>query len=264
MENNRNMIDLKIPADLHFSAGVRECVSEFCEYNQFAGNIKNQLKLIIDELFMNSVRYGSAKGALVIVKLEYKDKKIFGKVEDFGGGKNKVTVEDLKKIIVHQTNNNVITKTSGRGLAQIVNRWTDKMEIENNKEGGIRLTFEKTVEQDENHTREKPNNLLEIKTTDLKEHVFKFEGEINQENIVDNQKRVNEFLDEHVGDIRMVLDFSDLYYCNSLFIGQIADWYNKIKKGHGEIVILNPNSDILDIIDMVGLTKIIPIQQTQK
>lgn len=262
MSNKQTVVDLKIPADLHFSAGVREFVSEFCDYNHFENKIRNQVKLIIDELFMNAVRYGSAKDGSVFLQLRYENSKMFGLVEDFGGGENPITVEGLKKIILHQTNNNVITKTSGRGLAQIVNRWTDKMEIENNAEGGIRITFEKQVEISSNQTKEMPQNLLTIKENELREHLFVFEGEINQENVLDNQKKVADFLTEHLGAIRIVLDFSKLRYCNSLFIGQIADWYNTLKQRGGELIILNPNEDILDIIDMVGLTKVIPVQKS--
>lgn len=264
MKQNSTSIDLKVPADLRFSSGVREFINEFCIYCNFEHTTCNQLKLIIDELFMNAIRYGSGANSQVVVKLSYQNDQVKGVVEDEGKGKEKITEHDLEKIIITQTNNNVITKTSGRGLAQIVKQWTEKMEINNNKSGGITISFEKDVKYKKGSQNIKKDPLLEIKPTSLKEFKFIFEGEIGEENIKENKKIVADFLKSHTGSYRIVLDFEKLYYCNSTFIGQIADWYNKIKKRNGEIIILNPSEDILDIIDMVGLTKVIPIQQTNK
>lgn len=263
MRTEPTIIDLKIPADLRFSSGVREFIDEFCIYSNFNHTTCNQLKLIIDELFMNAVRYGSGPNSDVIVKIHYKNKIIKGQIEDTGEGKQKITDKDLKKIILTQTNNNVLTKTSGRGLAQIVKAWTNKMDITNNKKGGITITFEKSVEiktDSKESDKRKRESLLRIEPTSLKEFKFVFEGEISDDNIKENKKIISVFLKEHTNAYRIILDFSKLHYCNSTFIGQIADWYNKMHKRNGEIVILNPNKDILDIIDMVGLTKIIPIQ----
>ncbi len=257
-------IDVKIPADLRFSAGVREFIHEFCIYCNFDRTTINQIKLIIDELFMNAVRYGSGENSDVIVKLSYENNLLKGTIEDAGEGKEKISKEDLEKIILTQTNNNVLTKTSGRGLAQIVKRWTNKMEIKNNAKGGISITFEKAIEIKKDSDKEKKDPLLKIQPTSLKEFKFIFEGEISEDNIKENKKIVNDFLQEHKDAYRIVLDLSKLFYCNSTFIGQIADWYNKMQKRDGELIILNPSKDITDIIDMVGLTKVIPIQNINK
>jgi len=255
------IIDLTIPADLRFSSGVREFVDEFCIYAHFNHTTSNQLKLIIDELFMNAVRYASGPDSDVVVKLVYKNNLVKGQIEDAGEGKQKTTVEDLEKIILMQTNNNVLTKTSGRGLAQIVKAWTNKMEIFENAKGGLTISFEKEIKNQKKEKEITIDPFLKTPSSDFKEFRFVFEGEISEENIKKNKKVVNDFLrKEHKENFRIVLDFKKLHYCNSLFIGQIADWYNKAKKLNGELVILNPNKDIIDIIDMVGLTKVIPIQ----
>lgn len=257
-------IDLKIPADLHFSAGVREFVEEFCAYCKFDRMTCNQIKLIIDELFMNAVRYGSGENSIVKLALIFENNLLKGTIEDEGAGREKITKAELEKIILTQTNNNVLTKTSGRGLAQIVQRWTNGMEIKNNSTGGITISFEKKIEVEKEVPEQKPPTFLKILPSQLKEYKFVFEGEIDEENIKENKQIVNDFLKEHEGAYRLILDFSELHYCNSLFIGQIADWYNKMQKHGGELVILNPNQDILEIIDMVGLTKVIPVQNVTK
>lgn len=265
MENSlhqQKSLEITVPADLHFSAGVREIVSEFCDQNGFNNITKNQLKLIIDELYMNAVRYGSSKTSQVKVSLFFQGNVLTGKIEDFGQGEKQIKKEDLEKIIFLQTTNNVLTKTSGRGLAQIVQNWTDHFIIENNAEGGIRVTFEKNIDlnQKMETALEESTNKLRIESTLLKEYVFAFEGEITPVNLDKNQKTINDFLETKGLQHRIILDFSKLTYCNSTFIGQIADWYNRVTKNKGEIIIRNPNQEILDIIDMVGLTKIIPIQ----
>ena len=257
-------LDLKIPADLRFSAGVREFIDEFCLFCEFERTTCNQIKLIIDELFMNAVRYGSGSNSDVKLTLGYHQNLLKGMIEDAGEGREQIKKEELEKIILTQTNNNVITKTSGRGLAQIVKRWTDKMEIKNNAKGGIVITFEKKIEFKKEAEKEAKIPLLKIQPNALKEYKFVFEGEIDEGNIKENKQIVNDFLKEKTDAIRIILDFSELHYCNSLFIGQIADWYNKMQKRNGEIVILNPNQDILNIIDMVGLTKVIPVQNIHK
>lgn len=265
-QNTSTIIDLTIPANLRFSAGVREIISEFCDHNQFDNIVRNQLKLIIDELFMNAVRYGSGKNSKVIVRISYTNQILEGTVEDFGEGSKKIDVEELKKIILTQTNNNILTKTSGRGLAQIVQKWTDSVKIQNNNTGGIRIIFQKKIIPKPSSEKETITTeaLLEVKPNQLSEYVFLFEGEITADNIKQYQQKVNQFLDTNKNATSIILDFEKLKYCNSTFIGQIADWYNRMSKNNGKMIICNPNEEILNIIDMVGLTQIIPIQQLNK
>jgi anti-anti-sigma regulatory factor len=44
---------------------------------------------------------------------------------------------------------------------------------------------------------------------------------------------------------------------NSKSIGYLTDWYGKVTEGGGKIVISKAKSNILDILQVVGLTQLI-------
>ena len=44
---------------------------------------------------------------------------------------------------------------------------------------------------------------------------------------------------------------------NSKSIGYLTDWYGKITEGNGKIVITKTRDNILDILQVVGLTQLI-------
>ena len=56
-----------------------------------------------------------------------------------------------------------------------------------------------------------------------------------------------------------VFDFTNLTYLNSKSIGYIADWQAKIAGTGGKLVIFGVQENIFDILDVVGLTKIIDL-----
>ncbi len=49
---------------------------------------------------------------------------------------------------------------------------------------------------------------------------------------------------------------------NSKSIGYLTDWYGKIIEGKGKIVIAKARSNILDILQVVGLTQLINCYNT--
>ncbi len=60
----------------------------------------------------------------------------------------------------------------------------------------------------------------------------------------------------------MILDFAELEYMNSKSIGYLTDWYGKVFENGGKIVITQMKPNILDILQVVGLTQLIKTYST--
>ncbi|MDF2378847.1 MAG: STAS domain-containing protein [Candidatus Gracilibacteria bacterium] len=87
--------------------------------------------------------------------------------------------------------------------------------------------------------------------------IAKFVGQLDETNIEDEAKRV--YAELEGGLKNMVFDFTELSYLNSKSIGYIADWQGKVTENNGKLVIFGAAENIFDILDVVGLTKLIEI-----
>lgn len=83
----------------------------------------------------------------------------------------------------------------------------------------------------------------------------KFVGQLDETNIEEEAKHVYAELEDGVKN--MIFDFSELTYLNSKSIGYIADWQGKVAENGGKLVIFGAEENIFDILDVVGLTKLI-------
>lgn len=143
-------ITICVPANLKFGAGVRQILGDAFDVVGFEKMWQEKLKMIIDELFMNAVKYGSKEDeSIVTIQAKAVDNGIMCSVSDRGQGKKQITAQELKKIIETNKNNTDITKISGRGLAMFTSEWTDSFEIQNNEDNGISVTFEKFIPPEE-------------------------------------------------------------------------------------------------------------------
>jgi anti-anti-sigma factor len=88
----------------------------------------------------------------------------------------------------------------------------------------------------------------------------KFVGQLDETNIEDQAKKVYSELDK--GAKHLVFDFTGLTYLNSKSIGYLADWQSKVTQGGGKLVIFGAAENIFDILDVVGLTKLIDMHKT--
>jgi len=91
-----------------------------------------------------------------------------------------------------------------------------------------------------------------------KTKLITFDGQLDETNIELEAKKFYQMLDEEQPK-NCVFDFSSLSYLNSKSIGYIADWQSKISQGGGKLVIFGVKENIFDILDVVGLTKIIDL-----
>ncbi|HPO06153.1 MAG TPA: ATP-binding protein, partial [Candidatus Gracilibacteria bacterium] len=257
-----NMFNLKVyvPARLSFSAGIRDLILEAGNLAGFADRQINMLRLVVDELFMNAIRYGSNDQSHVFLEMYIEEGKIIAAIEDDGEGKKRIKAEDLKKILDDQTADASLHKSHGRGLAQITSQLVQKLEILDKDNGGLRIEF---LMEKQNFPKEEFKPEVKRRTNKvLPEVEIGFSGSIDLDNLEENAIKVQEVFAKHAGEtFRLILDFAELEYCNSSFISYLANWQYELDKIGGEIIIKNPNNAVYEIIDLVGLSFILVIER---
>lgn len=262
----KNKIEFTLPADLQFSSLVRRIAEEIFIHTGFVHEWAERLKLVVDELFMNANHYGSgSKEDKIYMCFEFDENEILFRIEDEGKGKNKIDAAVLKKKMAENSDEMTdTTKTSGRGLALISNLWTDKVKIENSSHGGIAVSFIKQI------TASAPPALPPISSAGsgiaasaiprgTKEEI-KIAGEIDAGNLEERIHPIHEKLKVLPLGSTLVLDCRNLTYINSTFIGHMAAWINDLQKKQGHLILKNVNSQIQEVLKLVGLTKVLYVE----
>lgn len=144
-------IHLKVPANLCYSALVRNMANDVLGFVHINDTWRNRLKLVVDELFMNAVRYGSTEdSSWVHVVFSYHDALFHFVIEDDGTGEKAISADELRSKMNANQIDSSPDKLSGRGLSLISASWADDIKIEDSDKGGIKITFSKKIEPDLN------------------------------------------------------------------------------------------------------------------
>lgn len=269
----KQKIEFNLPANLLFSGITRCLADEIFSYVGFTKEWSSRLKLVVDELFMNAVRYGSTQDASTVhIVFIYDDKEVEFRIDDDGTGSQKTTAEELKARIAKNSNHNDVTKTSGRGLALITQIWTDKFNVEKSPYGGITLSFVKKIEKTpppppaiiQTVITKPPTRSTQPAVQDIKEPVATYnislEGDIDPLSIEKLAMPVFEQVSAMAEGSRLILDFTNLQYINSTVIGHLAAWYKEIHRKKCQLVLKNTSEQIRDVLDLVGLKKVLIFQ----
>ena len=83
-------------------------------------------------------------------------------------------------------------------------------------------------------------------------------GQLDESNVDEQAKSVYALIDANPQGLNLVFDFTGLEYMNSKSIGYLTDWYSKVSGNGGKVVIAAARENILDILQVVGLTQLIP------
>jgi anti-anti-sigma factor len=137
--------------------------------------------------------------------------------------------------------------------------------------GGIAVSFAKTIEKTPPPHPKLVQAVIEMPAptssgpTESEEpkgpaFTLKISGEVSQLGIDKLVLPVEEQIKALPAGATLVLDFKEIDYINSTFIGHMASWYNDVKKRGGKIVLLNTNDQIKDVLDLVGLKHVVAIQ----
>lgn len=88
------------------------------------------------------------------------------------------------------------------------------------------------------------------------------QGQLDESNVDENAKLIYDLLDKNKAGVNLIFDFSGLEYMNSKSIGYLTDWYGKLNGLGCKVVISGCRENILDILQVVGLTQLIPCVAT--
>lgn len=83
-------------------------------------------------------------------------------------------------------------------------------------------------------------------------------GQLDESNVDEQAKSVYALIEATPQGLNLVFDFTGLEYMNSKSIGYLTDWYSKVSANGGKVVIAAARENILDILQVVGLTQLIP------
>lgn len=97
---------------------------------------------------------------------------------------------------------------------------------------------------------------------DKKLKLVKFSGQLDESNVDERAKEIYDLINSVPQGLFLVFDFEKLEYMNSKSIGYLTDWYTKLTEKRGGIVIANARPNIVDILQVVGLTQLIPCKAT--
>jgi len=82
-------------------------------------------------------------------------------------------------------------------------------------------------------------------------------GQLDESNVDEKIQQVYKVVEENPKSLNMIFDLENLEYMNSKSIGYLTDLYGKITEAGGKVVITNARPNILDILQVVGLTQLI-------
>jgi stage II sporulation protein AA (anti-sigma F factor antagonist) len=82
-------------------------------------------------------------------------------------------------------------------------------------------------------------------------------GQLDETNIDEQAKSIYQLIEATPQGLSLVFDFSGLEYMNSKSIGYLTDWYSKVSAGGGKLVVAAAPANILDILQVVGLTQLV-------
>jgi len=92
--------------------------------------------------------------------------------------------------------------------------------------------------------------------------ICKFAGQLDESNVDEKAKQIYGLIEQNPTNLNLIFDFEELEYMNSKSIGYLTDWYGKVYENGGKIVIAKTRPNILDILQVVGLTQLIKTYPT--
>lgn len=105
---------------------------------------------------------------------------------------------------------------------------------------------------------------IEIKTasTNTGVKIFAFDGELDESNVDSTFPSIIESIG-NFSNVKILFNLEKLKYLNSKSIGYIADIAQRTEDGDGKFALCNLTAEVNDTLDLVGITSIIPIYNSQ-
>lgn len=94
----------------------------------------------------------------------------------------------------------------------------------------------------------KPNEVIKI---------VHISGQLDESNVDEKIQEIYKIVEANPKGLNLVFDMEHLEYMNSKSIGYLTDLYGKISEASGQVAIAKAQPNILDILQVVGLTQLI-------
>ncbi|MFA5855212.1 MAG: STAS domain-containing protein [Candidatus Gracilibacteria bacterium] len=82
-------------------------------------------------------------------------------------------------------------------------------------------------------------------------------GQLDESNVDEQAKAIYQVVEANPSGLSLIFDFMGLEYMNSKSIGYLTDWYSKVSALGGKVAIAGARDNILDILQVVGLTQLV-------
>ena len=250
--------NIELPARLNYSEFVRLFAFEMASDAMLPARECNIVKLILDELFINAVRYWSNEISNIYIVWSFKIWEIKFSIEDEWKWVNKIKANDLNKIISKEIENDNPGKLHWRWLAQITSTMSTKFKVSDSKHWWIKIEFNKIAwDTKEENSKKKTDTLNNPPTVTKEKKTFKLSWEIAPGSAEEFSSPVHEYVEKIYFPVTLVFDCIELKYINTVFIWNLVQWHSKVDFHWWNIIIRGANNDIHDILDLIWLKKLI-------
>jgi len=96
-----------------------------------------------------------------------------------------------------------------------------------------------------------------------KYQIVEFKGEMDKSNISDVRSVLVKYMDAYE-DPALIFDFTYFNFINSEGVGLMVSFYYKMKKENKQLFFVNPQPQVYDVLNLIGLTKVVePVASLQ-
>lgn len=99
-------------------------------------------------------------------------------------------------------------------------------------------------------------NVVAKATAEQTYQIVEFKGEMDKSNINDVRDVLVKFIDSF-GDQNLIFDLTYFNFINSEGVGLMVSFYYKLKKAEKNLFFVNPQPQVNDVFDLIGLTKVV-------
>lgn len=86
-------------------------------------------------------------------------------------------------------------------------------------------------------------------------------GEIGTETVNQFKDQIDRVIND--GNNRLIIDFQDVNYLNSIGLGVVAAALKRVKKNKGDLKIVKPSPAVQELFDLTRLTKVFEIYESE-
>lgn len=86
-------------------------------------------------------------------------------------------------------------------------------------------------------------------------------GQLDESNVDEKVQEIYKVVETNPKNLILIFELSGLDYMNSKSIGYLTDLYGKVSEGGGKVAIVGAKANIVDILQVVGLTQLIDVYE---